>query len=183
MNNVYTRLLALIALVVVTAGLVIVPVGSPAEANLSPYRWRRGTICVEDHIHDGRWPGKSATYRWSHVPDLKFVYRKDCDNYRNVIKLRSRYEGRNGRYGSARWWYNDNNRITRATVIMNDSYYGRGKMRYWKGRRAGIMHELGHVSGLRHTGRSKSVMNIYNFYKFNYPTWYDKREVERRYPW
>lgn len=181
-KSVYDRLISTVAALSVAAGLMLVFAG-PAEANLASYRWHYGTICVEDHIHDGRWPGKSAVYRWDKVPDLRFVYRKDCSGYRQEVILRSRYMGSTGYYGKARVWYNDHKHITRATITMNDSYYNRYKMRWWGNRRSAIMHELGHVSGIKHTSYWKSLMNIYNFHKFDYPTWYDKREIERRYPW
>lgn len=177
------RTIKLAAVTAITALIAPFFVAQPAEANLKPYRWRHSTVCVEDHIHDGRWPGKSAVYRWDKVPDLRFVYRRDCSAYRQEIILRSRYEGYNGRYGRTYIRYNSSKYITRAVITMNDSYYGKYRMKYWSNRRSGIMHELGHASGLAHTSRYKSLMNIYHWHRWNYPTWYDKREVERRYPW
>ena len=174
------RKLTLTAALLAAATLLGFP--APAEATLAGYRWRDSTVCVEDHINDGKWPGRQAVERWDAVPDLRFLYRKDCDNYRQRIELRASSEGRNGRYGYAHWWYTDRTHdyLLRGKITMNSSYLGELN---WADRRSAVMHELGHLSGLEHTSRSSSLMNINQWRSHDNPTDYDKSQIERRYPW
>jgi hypothetical protein len=177
------RLLAGLLVAAALATGLVVATPQPAQATLSAYRWQYRTVCVEDRTSSSVWPGYSATVRWDAVPDLRFVHRRagGCEGYRQVITLRSAWKGYDGYYGwTYRWVWTGSTYLSRVTIVMNDTYrYRLG----WADRRSAIMHEFGHASGLAHTSRWESLMNTASWWRWDYPTWYDRREVERRYPW
>lgn len=161
----------------------------PAQAySLAGHRWKTGTVCVIDRTGDGpAWPVSSATTRWSGVPDLTYRYGGDCEQR---VYVYARSYGATGWHGTAdawrwsnhysgewEWLSGDAYRVYRCDIRMNDSYY-----LSWADKRSAIMHELGHCSGLDHTG-SYALMNIYRFHRYDYPTSDDKAGIERRYPW
>jgi hypothetical protein len=178
---------------VVTAVAATLPLASPTSANLSTYRFKYSTVCVVDHT-GSRWPIDTAVSRWTAVPDLSFRYGVTCGQQVHVYEgwYGSNWHG--GRYygWTTPWLYSHKTygsyeklsdgtwREYRCTIAMNNTY---GVGLSWADRRSAVMHELGHCTGLAHTSRTDSLMNIYHWRDYNYPTGYDKSETERRYPW
>lgn len=170
----------------------------PAEANLANYRWKYGKVCVVDKT--GPWPVSSATYRMDKVPDLKLVYRtraSDCPYSQRVYVYDGNYGAKAncaGTYMSwggcaeaslysstGKWeWLGNAYRMYKCKIRLNNYYrYKWG----WSDRRSLAMHEIGHCFGLDHTPHSSSLMNTKRWKYYNYPTSFDKSEVDRRYPW
>lgn len=191
------RLAALLILTGFATILLAVVSPDPAEATQANYRWKTGSVCVIDHT-GSRWPIYSATYRWTQVPDLSLQYGSRCTS-RHKEQAIHVYEGWYGsnwhggqKYGYATawlythktygdWeWMGDAYRMYRCTIQLNNTY---GRYLSWADRRSVIMHEMGHCSGIDHTSYSASLMNTNRWRYYDYPTWYDRREVERRYPW
>jgi hypothetical protein len=163
---------------ILTAGSVVA-LSVPAEANLLPYRWSTGLVCVEDHV-SSHWPIGSATSRVSGVPDITLVLRGDCSAYKQRIKVYE-YSAADDLWAKVTWWYYaGTNRLALVKVYVNNRY--RGELN-WADRRSVLMHEELHGLGLAHTSYCCSLMNVYRWRRYDYPTSYDKREVERRYPW
>jgi hypothetical protein len=152
-----------------------------AQANLLGFRWSHSVVCVEDHtgIH---WPVGTATTRMDKVPDIHLVFKSNCSNYEQKIKVYECW------CGDTHWWAKTNfwvftahpDRLALVKIRLNNTY--RGELN-WNDRRSVIMHEIGHGLGLAHTIHYKSLMNINTVFKWDYPTIYDKDEVDRRYPW
>ncbi|MGH7774453.1 MAG: matrixin family metalloprotease [Candidatus Binatia bacterium] len=169
----------------------------PAEATQAHYRWKYDKVCVADYT--GPWPVDSATYRWDAVPDLQLVWRIGASACPSGYQRIYVHEGNYGRasycagtyvawggcaeahlYASdGTWeWLGDAYRMYSCKIRMNNYYYWN-----WDDKRSLIMHEIGHCLGLDHTTYWSSLMNTNRWYYYNYPTAYDKSEVEKRYPW
>ncbi len=169
------RLSAFLLISGLTVTLLGVIAPEPAHAALAGHRWKTGTVCVVDKTGN-RWPVYSATRRWTRVPDLSFRYASWCKQKVYIYeRWSSRYE-----YGYALPYVWSDNTIAYCKIWMNNTY---GRRLSWADRRSAIMHELGHCSGIDHTSYSKSLMNTKRWRYYDYPTWYDKREVDRRHPW
>lgn len=176
----------------ITLLAVIAPEPAHAYAH-EDYRFKYGKVCVIDRTGNA-WPVYSATYRWTKVPDLSFKYGSRCDSRykRQKVYVYEGWYGSDWRGGKNYAWtrcyfYNSSGdyewlgngwRAYYCKIWLNNTYRPRG----WADRRSLIMHELGHASSLEHTS-ANALMNIYKWRYYNYPTYDDKRGVERRYPW
>lgn len=151
----------------------------PAHASISKYRWHYPSVCVEFIAWESKWPGSSAVDRWDNVPKLDFAFRGQaggCDAWSQEITVRQ-YSKADGRYAyMKRYHWTGTVWISRCLIYLNNYY----RPKYWADRRSIIMHELGHCSGLNHTSKYRSLMNIYTVFKWNYPQDFDKSEVRRR---
>jgi hypothetical protein len=172
----------LAALIALTSGLLTAIEPDQANAAIAPYRWERGTVCVENDT-DYWWGVKYATERVDGVPDIRLVYRPrgaDCSSYAQRVRVVDR------RYtttwiGQADITYNPGTGyITEPVVIrLNNNYYAKRTLRQ---RISVVEHELLHAIGVDHTRRCDSLMGPCR-YDHAYPTAFDRAEVERRYPW
>lgn len=148
--------LALGAVLTLAAPLPASGAQPPGTSN----RWAERVVYIEDHTP--RWPVAAAVKEWNAAGSgIRLVRVAECYRRTPCVQVRGRWAA-DYSYAATTYVTATQGRIIDAGVTVNRRY----NPWPWVTRKGTIVHELGHVLGLRHDTRSTSVM---------YPTLYTTR--------